>query len=43
MDELLGQIGHHVIRAGHLALFGDIEAAEEEMQHAIDLLKRTQP
>lgn len=41
-DEVLGQIGQHVLHAGHLALFGDIEAAEAEMQRAIDLLKSTQ-
>lgn len=42
-DQVLGRIGHHVIHAGHFALFGDIEAAEAEMQQAIDLLKSTQP
>ena len=42
VEELLGRIGHHVLRAGHFALFGDIDAAEQEMQQAIDLLKTTQ-
>jgi hypothetical protein len=42
-DELLGQIGHHVLRAGHLALFGDLEAAEIEMGRAITLLNSTNP
>jgi predicted RNA polymerase sigma factor len=40
--ELLGLMNHHAIRAGYLATFGDIEAAEKEMQRAIDLLNTTQ-
>lgn len=43
MAELEGRIGHHLLRAGHLALFGDIEGAESEMQQAIDLLKSINP
>jgi predicted RNA polymerase sigma factor len=42
VHELLGLMNHHVNRAGHLAAFGDIEAAEKEMQRAIDLLNTTQ-
>lgn len=41
-DQVLGRIGQHVLRAGHFALFGEIEAAEIEMQQAIDLLKSTE-
>lgn len=40
--ELLTLAEHHAIRSEHLALIGDIEAAEAEMQRAIDLLKSTQ-
>lgn len=43
MDEALGQIGHHVLRAGYLAIFGDVEGAEREMNQAIDLLNSTRP
>ena len=41
LNELLGQMAHHVIHAGHLALFCDIDAAEAEMEKAIGLLKPT--
>lgn len=41
-NEVLGQIGHHVIRAGHMALFGDVEGAEKEMELVIILLKSIQ-
>lgn len=41
-SEALGQISHHVIRAGHMALFGDVEGAEKEMEIVVILLKSIQ-
>lgn len=41
--EVQGRIGHHVLMAGYLALFGHIDGAESEMQQAIELSKSINP